>query len=43
MGYELFWEKIIVPSTPVLGINYDQSLILDTSLQKPENILKSCL
>ena len=27
MGYEFFVEKIIFPSTPVLGINNDQSLI----------------
>ena len=26
MGYEFFGEKIIFPSTPVLGINDDQSL-----------------
>ena len=28
MGYEFFEEKIIFPSTPVPGINNDQSLIL---------------
>ena len=26
MGYELFGEKIILPSAPVPGINNDQSL-----------------
>ena len=27
IGYEFFGEKIIFPSTPVLGINNDQSLL----------------
>ena len=28
MGYEYFGEKIIFPSTPVPGVNNDQSLTL---------------
>ena len=34
MGYEFYKEKIIFPSTPVLGINNDQSLKLILSFNR---------
>ena len=42
MGYEFFGEKIIFPSTPVLGINNDQSLKLFNLMEK-NGFLCNCI
>ena len=39
MGYEFFGEKITFPSTPVLGINNDQSLMQGHGKQIKEDHL----